>query len=111
MPGTPNTESSEQYEMVLHKLSSEHFEHLNTILDAFFIYQEKDQVRGDLWRAFPPSDKLRELRERLARIDYAYEHGLIDEISAARDAVLSDAVDMINFLAFFIRQIREGQRG
>lgn len=118
MSGKLNTENADlSYEV--YGLSSEHFEHLITLMEAFDLYQEKDSVRGDLWRQFPPSDKIRELDERVRRLSWAYEQikfmpppeGPEDPYRQHREAVLSDSIDIINFCVFLIRQIKEGARG
>ena len=97
--------ASTKNELALYNLSDEHYEQLLIMLDSFYIYQERDAVRGDMWRAFPPSDKIRELKERALRIAAAYELG------GASDVIVEDAQDIINYATFLIRQIREGATG
>ena len=92
-------------ELALYNISDEHYVHLVTMMDAFYLYQEKDAIRGDMWRQFPPSDKIRELRERVMRINAAYS------LDTGREAIISDAIDAINYNVFLIRQLREGAKG
>ena len=93
--------------------------HLDVLGEAWQIFQEKNELRGDMWRDFPPSDKLREVRERCHRMERTYEQfkfelppeGPEDPYKTFRGAAINDALDTINYLVFFIRQLREGQRG
>jgi hypothetical protein len=80
-------------------------EHQRVFKRAHDIYVAKSQVRGQLWLHFPPSDKIRELRERVARLEQAYAN------EANVDIMVEDALDLINYAAFFIKQIEAGQRG
>lgn len=92
-------------ELALYNLSDEHYEHLLILLDSFYLYQERDAVRGDMWRQFPPSDKIRELRERVLRIEAAFN------LNASNEEIINDAQDIINYSTFLIRQLREGATG
>ena len=71
------------------------------------IFLEKSHVRGQMWLEFPPSDKIRELRERVTRLEHAYANrtAKVDEI------MIEDALDIINYAAFFIKQIERGMGG
>lgn len=84
--------------------------HLNVLDDAHEIFVKKDAVRGDMWREFPPSDKIRELGERVRRIEKAYDRvsaGHLPSVAIIRE----DALDLINYSVFLIRQLDEGARG
>jgi hypothetical protein len=93
-------------------------EHLAVLNRAHRIYVNKSQLRGQMWRDFPPSDKLRELRERVSRLEAGYQQIRFDdpvEPPAAevvvKEALIEDALDLINYAAFFIKQLERGQRG
>lgn len=58
-----------------------------------------------MWLEFPPSDKIRELRERVTRLEHAYANG------ATIDVMVEDALDMINYAAFLVKQLERGMRG
>jgi len=84
------------------------------------IYLNKSKVRGQMWLEWPPSDKIRELEERVMRIRMAYhERQMVMPVvvgpespHAAYDrAIVEDALDMINYAAFLIKQIRRGHNG
>jgi hypothetical protein len=93
--------------------------HLDVLLEADAIFRAKNPIRGDMWRQYPPSDKLRELRERVDRMQSALailgrddlKESAPSSYALAENAAIEDALDTINFAVFFIRQIREGARG
>jgi hypothetical protein len=100
--------------------SEDHYQHQQVLDEAQRIFEQKDSLRGDMWRKYPPSDKIREIRERADRLTsantilarMAEENG---DTHANGDLVeetlISDALDTINYAAFLIKQIREGARG
>jgi len=95
-------------------------EHFRVLQRANRIYVEKSQVRGQMWLDWPPSDKIRELRERIMRIESAYferDH-LIPPTPGPESphidlqlAIVEDALDMINYAAFLIKQVERGMSG
>ena len=94
-------------------------EHESVFNEAVNIYTRQSKVRGQMWMEFPPSDKLREIRERLKRLEYAYQEirfedttpGPEDPYRQIRLVMEEDALDLLNYANFFIKQIRRGQRG
>lgn len=95
-------------------------EHARVLNRAHQIFLDKSQLRGQMWLEFPPSDKIRELRERVTRLEQGYqrvrfEAGTPDEAEMAepliRASLIEDALDTINYAAFFIKQLERGQRG
>ena len=88
-------------------------EHEDVLRQANDVYKAKSHVRGQLWLTMPPSDKIRELRERVNRIEAAY--GRLQSSQASRnevdEAIIEDSIDIINYAAFLIKQIRRGHRG
>lgn len=83
------------------------------------IFVAKSQLRGQMWADFPPSDKIRELKERVARLENGYQQirfedttpGPEDPFRHIRESLIEDALDAINYAAFFIKQLERGQRG
>jgi hypothetical protein len=57
-----------------------------------------------MWLEFPPSDKIRELKERVMRLEHAYPR-------VRSNILVEEALDIINYAAFFVKQIERGQRG
>jgi len=90
-------------------------EHSAVLYEAARLFKAKSQVRGQMWLEWPPSDKIRELRERVMRIEAAYtqRQRIIDDISTESidQAIIEDALDTINYAAFLIKQIRRGMSG
>lgn len=87
-------------------------QHLLVLLEAYNLYREKTTMRGDLWRQFPPSDKVRELRERVSRMETTQNSMyLVDRMEAGVRELRADAIDVINYAAFLIKQLDEGARG
>lgn len=90
--------------------------HKFILQEAYAIFEEKNALRGDMWREFPPSDKLREIQERYRRIMRMYANVLETQRDIGEDpahvieAIEEDTLDLINYAVFFIRQLREGQR-
>ena len=80
-------------------------EHEAVLARANSLFVEKSKVRGQMWLEFPPSDKIRELRERIMRIEHAYANG------APIDIMVEDSIDIINYAAFLVKQLERGQRG
>lgn len=91
-------------------------QHQKVLDEAFDIFTDRSASRGDMWRHFPIRDKVRELRERVARIEMAIN--MIPytppgrepdrHLTAMRGEIRADAIDMINYAAFLIKQIDEG---
>ena len=95
-------------------------EHFRVLERANRIYVEKSQIRGQMWLEWPPSDKIRELRERVMRIESAYwersrlippEPGPESPHIDLQLAIVEDALDMINYAAFLIKQLERGMSG
>lgn len=89
--------------------------HLNVAMDAVALFFDKDELRGDMWRAFPPSDKIRELSERVLRIEAMYSKLLPSNSAEYRTrmkaSIKEDALDLINYAVFLVRQLDEGMTG
>src|SRR5262245_50374956 len=105
--GTPNTLNFQ-------------FEHDEVLMAASKIYNEKSHVRGQMWLEWPPSDKIRELEERVMRIKAAYQgrervYPTVvgpEQPQAAYDRVIiEDCLDIINYAAFLVKQIHRGHIG
>lgn len=87
--------------------SQDHQGHLTVLDGAYLVYIEKDGQRGDMWRQFPVEDKIRELRERVTRLEAIQEReGLL--IDTKHTLLINEGVDIINYAVFMIRQLQEG---
>jgi len=95
-------------------------EHSAVLAEAMSIYKAKSTVRGQMWLDWPPSDKIRELRERVMRIEAAYaqreqlippERGPEMPQSLLDQVIIEDSLDIINYTVFLVKQIRRGISG
>lgn len=93
-------------------------EHQRVLDEAMKVFVAKSHVRGQMWLDFPPSDKIRELQERVRRIENAYKArhtaGLTDDggsLHVYEDAIIEDSIDIINYATFLVKQIRRGTTG
>jgi hypothetical protein len=94
-------------------------EHESVFNEATNIFRKRSEVRGQMWMEFPPSDKLREIRERLTRLEHGYQEirfedttpGPEDPFHQIKRVLEEDALDLLNYCNFFIKQLRRGQRG
>jgi len=88
-------------------------EHARVLNRAHRIFLDKSLVRGQMWMEFPPSDKIRELRERVTRLENGYQQIRFEDIpnETIKMYLIEDALDMINYAAFFIKQLERGQSG
>lgn len=82
-------------------------QHMAVLIEAHTLFLNRSMTRGDMWRSFPPSDKIRELRERVGRIETARNYG---DPEVVAKTIREDAVDLINYATFLIKQIDEGNR-
>lgn len=81
--------------------------HLSVLDGAYLVYIEKDAQRGDMWRQFPVEDKIRELRERVTRLEALSDRSEI-KIETKHQLMIDEGVDIINYAVFMIRQLQEG---
>jgi len=90
-------------------------EHFRVLQRAHAIFVEKSATRGQMWLDFPPSDKIRELRERVMRLENTYDAMLGEPVQPQNSSIapilVEDALDTINYAAFLIKQIERGMRG
>lgn len=77
------------------------------LLEAKEIYKERNAVRGNIWRDFSARTHLMHLRSKLARIEYAM--GQDPTQADLANAIIDDSLDLINYAAFLVVQVREGK--
>jgi hypothetical protein len=94
-----------------HSYTEDEEQHLNVLMEAFLLFRDRTGTRGDMWRQFPPSDKVRELRERVTRIETAFVaiNRFPDHADGTWATIREDAIDIINYADFLIKQIDEGR--
>lgn len=92
--------------------TEDELQHLNVLLEAQRLFIDRSVLRGDLWRQFPPSDKVRELHERVSRMEMI-QNGmyLADRMESGVRELRAEAIDVISFATFLVKQLDEGARG
>lgn len=75
---------------------------LAVLAEAMGIYQERESVRGGLWKAAGAKDSAHHLASKSRRITYALDH-------ATPTAVIDDGLDAVNYAAFAVRNVRAGR--
>lgn len=91
--------------------TDDHTAHEHVLDRAMLIYIDRDELRGDLWRTRPIRHKLEMIREKHDRIQRGLYMLRIRDSNdeAIKGAITDDALDIINFAAFVVRLIEEGQ--
>jgi hypothetical protein len=89
-------------------------EQADVILSALQVYVDRNVKYKDNWRRFGWRGCLFRLRERVERAwDYLWDAPVIEGTELALSEELhdlDDMIDLINFAAFTIRAVREGNR-
>lgn len=80
-------------------------EQLGVFLEAMDIYAEREGARGGLWKEAGAIDSAHHLKSKGKRVFVAATH----DDKAGQDAGEDEAVDAINYAAFFIRNYRAGR--
>jgi hypothetical protein len=103
---------SKQLRLVLGSRRSELFtsdgdwEQFQVYLDAFDLYLERNGRYADLWREYGARDTAHHCRSKVLRMERELSKELTPE-----DYDLDDAHDLINYSAFTIRNVGEGNIG
>lgn len=74
--------------------------HFSSLMDAFQIFMERNQVYEDLWQDYGWMDSLTHIRSKSLRLIRKFWR---DEAPEDADGLLDDAYDLINYSVFFIR--------
>lgn len=80
-------------------------EQLRIFVEALGIYADRDAARGEAWREFGTEDKAHHIRSKAARISAGI--GRVNIGSIKITDLVDEALDIINYAAFFVRQARE----
>lgn len=88
--------------------TADELQHLTVLMEALELFIERSTTRGNMWRQFPVSDKIRELRERVVRLENL--QNVVSTIGRERVApgMRNDLIDIINYAVFAVKQIDEG---
>jgi hypothetical protein len=77
-------------------------EQLSVLVEAMAIYEEREAARGGLWKAAGANDSAHHLDSKGRRVVFAANH-------AKHEAALDDALDAVNYAAFYARNVRAGR--
>lgn len=84
---------------------------LRVLLEAYAIYLQRQSEHGDkVWKASGWRGMLVDMRKKLDRAWFKFWDRDAGVPLVTDDASLDSAIDLINFTAFFIRQVRAGDR-
>lgn len=72
---------------------------------ALVIYEERSDLRGEVWAEFGPEDALMHCESKVARIKAGLS--LIEGPNAdrVREAVIDDVLDLVNYAGFLHRHL------
>lgn len=79
---------------------------LEIMLEALTIYDERSRMYGDQWKGSGAEDNLGNALRKVKRQRHQLGGNL--EVSALRKGGDDDAIDAVNYLVFFIRNLRAG---
>ena len=84
-------------------------EQMAVMLEAYHKYLERNAVYENLWQDYGWMDTLTHVRSKAMRIVRKFWR---DETAPKATAALhlDDALDLVNYVVFFIRNVREGNR-
>lgn len=100
------------------KVTDEDWQQLKVLLRALGKFHERDAKHRGLWRYFGAIDSGFQARAKATRT-YNVAIGLLKDpesvlgmtVDGRRDDPLDDAIDMINYACFFVRNVEEGRYG
>lgn len=82
---------------------------MSVLLNAFDIFLERNGSRKDLWADFDLADSLHHIKSKAARLERSYKDiahlDLSDQRLLITDKDVDEAYDLINYCAFFIRNV------
>jgi hypothetical protein len=78
-------------------------EQLAVLLEAFAVFVERNKRYRDVWKKSGWKGSLFDIRKKVTRMWSVFWHGHPDEKAKECD----DAIDSINFAAFFVRNVRD----
>lgn len=103
MARTATTAKAEEaLELLGLKSSENNVAQMQVLVEAMFIYEEREEARGGLWKEAGAKDSAHHLGSKARRITFAVEHN-------KPDAVVDDGLDAVNYAAFAVRNVRAGR--
>jgi hypothetical protein len=77
-------------------------EQLGVMAEALGLYEEREKVRGALWKETGAEDCAHNLRHKSMRVAHASDEETMQ-------AAIDDALDAVNYAGFFVRNVRAGR--
>lgn len=86
-------------------------EQMDIFGEAFDLYQERNAVHRDLWKQDGVEGAVEHIRHKLARLKSTMMTTRADELTLdqMKAQFTEDALDLINYTAFAIRNMRDGR--
>jgi hypothetical protein len=81
-----------------------HVEQFRVLMEAFDVFMERNARYRDVWKGSGYRGSLFDLRKKITRMWSVFWQGHPDEKAKECD----DALDVINYAAFFVRNVRDG---
>lgn len=85
--------------------TEDNMEQMRVLAQAMVIYEEREAARGGLWKEAGAIDSAHHLKSKGMRVFVAATH----PEEAGREAGIDEAVDAVNYAAFFVRNYRAGR--
>lgn len=84
-------------------------EHLDVLVRCLLTYSSREQVYGAAWRQYGAVSNVLSMARKVDRIMNEWWAALVRGEVRDRDGEeLDDAVDLINYTVFFLRNVRDG---
>lgn len=105
-------------------ITSTNLRQARTLVEAFQVFCDRNEVRRDLWREAGAEDAAQNAKSKVLRLPrhverlaeaVKYEEEQPGDAAAgfdvelAQDEAVDDGLDLINYAAFFVRNVREGR--
>lgn len=81
------------------ELSGSDIDHMVVLFEAFEVMRERNSKYADLWMEYGARDSYEHMKSKFLRSNLAFTY----------PEDLDDAIDLINYTVFFIRNIRAGR--
>jgi len=92
----------------------ENVEHMGVLVEAMGLYISRNALYGDLWKKKGANDSLHHMESKFLRTQTL--HMVIEQLQATGDGnkeaaaeLLDSPLDLINYSAFYIQNVRAGR--
>lgn len=81
---------------------------LEVFVEALRIFESRNAAYGDVWMQYGALSNLLSVARKVDRTMEAWWHDSPGELPVMHKDALDDAIDLINYAVFFIRNARDG---